>query len=139
MSGALKGRDNLYSHLNLMVKNAEKSVVLVTSEKGFDRKVSLLKKTFEKISQRGVKIKIAAPIKKGNKAAKLLSKVAEVRVLKNMNARFCIVDNKEVVFMLIDDKNVHSAYDTGIWVNTELFAGTMNNMFEQTWKGLEKA
>ena len=138
MSGALKGRENLYHHLNLMVKNAEKSVVLVTSEKGFERKTSLLKKTFEKLKQRGVSIRIAAPIKKGNKFAKVLSKVAEVKTLKNMKARFCIIDGKEVMFMLIDDSKVHPAYDTGIWVNTELFANTMSDMFEQTWKGLEK-
>ena len=55
-----------------------------------------------------------------------------------MKARFCIIDGKEVMFMLIDDSKVHPAYDTGIWVNTELFANTMSDMFEQTWKGLEK-
>tara|TARA_Y100000034_G_scaffold14075_1_gene14706 strand:+ start:16753 stop:17550 length:798 start_codon:yes stop_codon:yes gene_type:complete len=138
MSGALKGRENLYSHLNLMVKNAEKSVVMVTSQTGFERKAGLLKKTFEKLNQRGVKIKIAAPIKKGNKAAKEISKFADVRALKNMKARFCIIDGKELMFMLIDDTKVHPAYDTGIWVNTELFATTMSELFEQTWKGLEK-
>lgn len=138
LSGALKGRENLYHHLSLMVKNAQKSVVVVTSQTGFDRKAILLKKIFEKLSSKGVKIRIAAPIKKGNKAAKLISKSAEIRSLKNMNARFCIVDGKEIMFMLIDDKQVHPTYDTGIWVNTELFATTMNDMFENTWKGLEK-
>ena len=138
ISGALKGRDNLYHHLNLMIKNAEKSVVIVTSEKGFDRKVLLLKKTFEKLKTRNVKIRIAAPIKKGNKSAKEISKLAEIKSLKNLNARFCIVDDKEIMFMLIDDEQVHPAYDTGIWVNTELFANTVSVMFESTWKGLEK-
>ena len=45
-----------------------------------------------------------------------------------------IVDAKQLMFMLMDDKAVHPTYDIGMWVNTPYFAGTMQNMFDLAWK-----
>ena len=55
--------------------------------------------------------------------------------IKNANqiARFCIIDGKEVAFMLTDDAKVHPSYDAGVWVNTKLFASTLENFFESMW------
>ena len=36
--------------------------------------------------------------------------------------------------MLLDDKKVHPSYDIGVWVNTQLFAGTLNTLFEHLWE-----
>ena len=63
-----------------------------------------------------------------------VSKIAEVRGVKDLNARFCVVDGKEVLFMLMDDKEVHPTYDSGVWVNTPYFASPLENLFETTWK-----
>src|SRR3990167_8564163 len=64
LSGSLKGRHNLYNHLELTIRNAENSVNIMTTTQGFMRKIEGLKPTFEKIKKRGVKIRIAAPITK---------------------------------------------------------------------------
>ena len=64
LSGSLKGRHNLYNHLELMIRNAEESVTLMTTSQGLLRKLEGLKPTFEKIKKRGVKIRIAAPVTK---------------------------------------------------------------------------
>ena len=61
LSGSLRGRHNLYNHLELTIKNAEESVTIMTTSQGLMRKVEGLKPTFEQIKKRGVKIKIAAP------------------------------------------------------------------------------
>ncbi|MCK5629679.1 MAG: TrmB family transcriptional regulator, partial [Nanoarchaeota archaeon] len=61
LSGSLRGRHNLYNHLELTIKNAEESVVIMTTSEGLMRKVEGLKQTFEDIKKRGVKIRIAAP------------------------------------------------------------------------------
>jgi sugar-specific transcriptional regulator TrmB len=37
LSGAIRGKHNLYTHLETMVKNAEKSVTIVTTSKGLIR------------------------------------------------------------------------------------------------------
>ena len=137
LSGSLRGRHNLYNHLELTIRNAENSVAIMTTAQGLMRKIEGLKPTFEKIKKRGVKIKIAAPITKENmQAVKDISGVAEVRSTDH-NARFCIVDGKELIFMVLDDKEVHPTYDVGIWVNTPFFASALNNLFDMAWKGMK--
>src|SRR3989339_369185 len=49
LSGSLRGRHNLYNHLELLIKNANESVTLMTTSQGLLRKLEGLKPTFEKI------------------------------------------------------------------------------------------
>ncbi|MFW6383664.1 MAG: TrmB family transcriptional regulator, partial [Nanoarchaeota archaeon] len=67
LSGSLRGRHNLYNHLELTIRNAEESVIIMTTTKGLMRKIEGLKGTFQQIKKRGVKIRIAAPITKETK------------------------------------------------------------------------
>ena len=137
LSGSLRGRHNLYNHLETTIKNAESSVNIMTTSQGLMRKVEGLKPTFEKLKKRGVKIRIAAPLtKECAQAVKDISDVAEVKNT-NSRARFCIVDGKELVFMLLDDKEVHPTYDIGIWVNTPFFAKAMDGLFDLSWKNMK--
>ena len=139
LSGSLRGRHNLYNHLELTIRNAEESVTLMTTSQGFIRKVEGLKPTFEKLKKRGVKIRIAAPMTKESVAAlKEIQGIAEVRNT-DTKARFCIVDGKEIIFMVLDDNEVHPTYDVGIWVNTPFFASALENLFELAWKNMKPA
>lgn len=138
LSGSVSGRHNLYSQLDTTLRNAKKSVVLCTTDKGLMRKVEGLKPTLEKLKKNGVKIRVAAPITKENKAAfEEIKGLAEVRQTNN-RSRFAIVDGKEMVFMILDDKNVHPNYDVGIWVNSPFFAGTVESLFDQSWKTMKQ-
>ena len=135
LSGAIRGRHNLYAHLELMVKNAEKSVTIMTTSKGVLRKIEALAPVFEKLSKKNVSVRIAAPFTKENMSAiKDISKHAEVRHLDKMDARFCIIDGKEILFMVMDDKEVHPTYDLGVWVNTPFFGSALENLFGMAWK-----
>ncbi len=139
LSGSLKGRHNLYNHLESTIKGAEKSVTIMTTSQGFLRKVEGLKPIFEKLKKKGVKVRIAAPItKESSTAVKDVSSVADVRHA-DSKARFIVVDGKQLVFMVMDDSEVHPTYDVGIWVNTPFFASAMENLFDTTWKGLRPA
>ncbi|MDD5651647.1 MAG: helix-turn-helix domain-containing protein, partial [Candidatus Nanoarchaeia archaeon] len=123
LSGALKGRSNIYTHLETMIKNAQKSVTIVTTSKGVMRKIEALKPTLEKLKAKNVKIKIATGVTKDNMAMlKDISKIAEVRHVPKPESRFAIVDGKELMFMALNDEEVHPSYDVGIWVNTPYFA-----------------
>ena len=141
LSGALRGRHNLYSHMELMIKNAEKSVTIMTTNKGVIRKIDSLKGTLEKLAKKNVKIRIGAPLHDSEslKAVKKVMKIADVRHVEDINARFCIVDGKEILFMVADDEEVHPSYDVGIWVNTPFFANAMNKMVRNNWKDLQTA
>ena len=137
LSGSLKGRHNLYNHLELTIRSAEESVTIMTTSQGLMRKIEGLLPVFEKIKKRGVKIRIAAPLSKETKACvKDVSKVAEVRHT-DARARFTIVDGKEIIFMVMDDTEVHPTYDVGIWVNTPFFANALQTLFDLAWKSLK--
>lgn len=138
VTGALKGQDNIHDQVNLMLKSAEESVVLVTTETGLARKMAVLGRAFKKAAVRGVKIEVAAPLTEKNKdAVEKLSEFATVRNLEGLNSRFCIADGKEVLFMLMDDSDVHAMYDVGVWINTPYFAQALSQLFDKVWKTLK--
>jgi HTH-type transcriptional regulator, sugar sensing transcriptional regulator len=138
LSGSLKGRQNLYNHLDMLVRNAEKTITIVTTSEGLNRKMEALMPSFEKCKKRGVKIRIAAPINKNNeKFAKELKKVAEVKNLDKIKARFTVIDSNQLMFMLLDDEKFHQNYDIGVWINTEFFASALEQMFELAWKDMK--
>src|SRR3989344_334675 len=135
LSGSLKGRQNMYNHLDMMIRDAESTVTIMTTSEGLNRKLEALMPSLEKIKKRGVKIRIAAPLNSSNiKIAKELSKVAEVKYVDKLRSRFIVIDSKEIMFMLLDDEKVHPNYDVGIWINTEFFAQTLEQLFELAWK-----
>jgi len=140
LSGAVKGRHNLYAHLEMMVRNAQKSVTIVTTSKGVLRKIDALSPYLSKLSKKGVKIKIAAPLNKETETAlKDISRVAEVKGIgKGLDARFCVVDGKEVLFMVMDDEKVHPTYDVGIWVNTPYFSSALEELFSLSWGKMDR-
>ena len=138
LSGSMRGRQNLYNHLDMMIRDAEESIVIVTTEEGLSRKMEALLPSLEKCKKRGISIKIAAPINKNNiQVAKDFKKVGEVRDLDKMKARFVIIDGNQVMFMLLDDEKFHPNYDVGVWINTEFFAKALEQLFELAWKDMK--
>ncbi|MBU1198443.1 MAG: hypothetical protein KKF46_02160 [Nanoarchaeota archaeon] len=131
LTGVIKGRNQIYNHLNSMLKGASKSVVLMTSEDGLIRKQKALGKTLKKLKDKGVSVKFLAPLtNKSQEEVKELKKVSTVSNIKGHNGRFCIVDNKELLFMLVEDSKIHPSYDVAIWVNTPLFASTIGKIMD---------
>lgn len=138
LSGNLKGRQNIYNHLDMLVRSAEKSITLVTTEEGLSRKLEILIPSLEKCKKRGVKIRVAAPITSGNlKVAKELKKIAEVRNMEGFKSRFIVVDSNQLMFMLLNDESFHPNYDVGIWINTEFFANALEQLFDLAWKEMK--
>lgn len=139
LSGSIKGRQNLYNHMDMMLRGAEKSITIVTTRDGLNRKMEAIMPTLEKCKKRGVKIKIAAPVDNSNiKVAKEFKKVAEVRDIEGkMKARFILIDSNQLMFMLLDDEKFHPNYDVGVWINTEFFSQALEQMFEIMWKELK--
>jgi sugar-specific transcriptional regulator TrmB len=138
LSGALKGRANIYSHMNSMIKNAEKSVIICTTSTGLTRKADELGRAFRKAHEKGVSIRIATTPTKTNKTLLgELAKYAEIRHTDN-KSRFMIVDGKDMTFMVMDDEKVHPTYDLGLWVKSPFFASSMEKMFDHMWPDMKK-
>jgi len=134
--GSLKSRDNVYAHIKSMLEKAEKSVVMVTSGAGLQRKAKRYKSILSKLHEKGVQIKIVAPAVNG-KDVNEIKKIAKIKNSDKMKSRFIIVDGNEMVFMVSDDKNTHESYDTGVWINTPFFTRTFSDLFNNTWKNLD--
>ena len=138
LSGSLKGRQNIYNHLDMLVREAQTTITLVTTADGLNRKLEVLLPSFEKAKKRGVTIRIAAPITNENKViAKELSKVAEVRDCPGLKARFMVIDSEQLMFMILNDEEIHPSYDIGIWLNTEFFAQALEQLFEIAWNNFK--
>tara|TARA_Y100000310_G_scaffold131061_1_gene130277 strand:- start:2059 stop:2889 length:831 start_codon:yes stop_codon:yes gene_type:complete len=139
LSGSIRGRQNIYNHLDMMIRNAEKNVTISTTADGLNRKMEALYPAIEKAKKRGVKVKIAAPITADNsKIARELAKVADVKDASGtgLNGRFAIVDDQQMMMMLLDDASVHPNYDVGVWLSTDYFANAFGQMFNSAWKDL---
>lgn len=140
LSGAIKSRQNIYNHLDMLIREAQKSITIVTTADGINRKLEILLPSLEKAKKRGVKIRIAAPLTVENKKAiKDFSKVAEIRNAQGLKARFMLVDGEQLLFMLLNDNEVHPTYDIGIWLNTKFFTEALEGLFEIAWKNFKPA
>ena len=140
LSGSVKGRENIHNHMELMIKEAEEEVILMTTTQGLIMKADALKRAMKKAVERGVKFKIAAPITKDCKEAlQALKGLADIRHVPNIKARFMIVDADEVFFMLMDHADAHPNYDVGIWVNTKMFSAALSDLFHLAWNELKSA
>jgi len=139
LSGSIRGRQNLYNQMDMMMRGAEKSITIVTTRDGLNRKMEAVMPTLEKCRKRGVRIRIAAPVDNSNiKVAKEFKKIAEIRDIEGkMKARFVIIDSNQIMFMLLDDEKFHPNYDVGIWINTEFFSQALEQMFEIMWNELK--
>ena len=136
LSGLIRGRNNLYNHIESMIKRAKKSVVISTTEQGLTRKLTSFKNHIKKAKDNKVIIKITAPLTKQNtKAVKQHNSGAIIKNADN-NSRFCMVDGKEILIMLSNDKDVHPTYDSGIWINAPDFVANLEQLFNS---GFDKA
>jgi len=126
LSGAVKGRESIYTHIASLIKTAKKSVCFITTEKGLTRKAENLKNVLTKAKKRGVKIEIVAPLTESNKEAVAdLKGIAEIRQLKINLPRCVIIDGTQVVMMVLKD-SIHPSADFGIWVKEEGFANSIS-------------
>ena len=137
LTASFRGRNKVYEQILLMLKEAEKDFILVSTEEGIERKAEFLARAFKKAHERGVKIRIAAPnTNKDTDALKVIAPYVELRHLENLRGRFAIADGQEVSFLLFDDTTIHPTYDVGVWVNTPFFAQTLSDLFDKTWDTL---
>ncbi|NQV90978.1 hypothetical protein HQ489_00740 [Candidatus Woesearchaeota archaeon] len=133
-SGAFRGRDKTHEHIVSMVKNAKSSITLLLSKQGAERKYNLLASHLRKAVKRGVNVKVAVPIGTHKDIVEGFSEVGKVQTHKNINARFCLVDNSEILLFLTDDNKVHKSYDCAVWVEAPHFVNYFAGLFENEWK-----
>ncbi|MBN1923383.1 MAG: TrmB family transcriptional regulator [Nanoarchaeota archaeon] len=138
LSGIIKGRNNIYNYMNSLIKKADKEIIISTSVNGFIRKIKAFKDELASARKRKVNVKIIASV--NDEGKRFLNEVKEdIGVLKNGQedmSRFLIVDQEDVLFLLVNDEDVHPKYDVALWVKSEVFGRSLNNMFNHMWERL---
>jgi len=139
ISGSLKGKYSVHQQLDSMFKDASEKISIVTTPEGLNELYENHFDALKKAKEKGVKIKIAAKIDgKTSDTVKALNHVAEVRNVNEKEApvygRFCIVDEKELVFSLTDSKTVHSTQDLAFWSRSRHAASdVLEPLFNMVW------
>lgn len=137
MTGSLRGRTNIYNHLESMVRRATKSVKLLTTQTGFISKQKVLAEAFKDARSRNVLVQIAAPLKQAPRdALKALEGKALVKTT-TLDGRMMILDEREVVFMLLNDTAVHEAYDVAIWIQSPMLSKSLSELFDMHWAKMD--
>jgi len=118
MTGTLKGRHSINQHLGSLFKKASKEIRIITTESGLNELYSNHYNSLKRISKRGVKLKILAPL--GDTVpVKAFSEIAEVRNIKKPLNRVYTIDDKHVIFALTDDRKVHQTQDVAFWAQSQ--------------------
>ncbi len=130
LSLALKGKANISGHLREVLRNATKEIMICTSAEDIKSKIRLFKQTLTFLANSGIKLKIALS---GNETLiKQIEKSFNMKIEKvNIDAKFFIIDRKEILFYLSKDKEEE---DLAIWLNSEFFATAFAVLFERALK-----
>lgn len=127
LSAALKGKSNISNYLREILQNAEKEVMICTNAEEIKAKTKLFQQTFEILKKANVRVKFALSgpedlIKQiENKFGMKIKKV-------NIDAKFFIIDRKEMLFYLSKDTNKENI---AIWINSEFFSQAFASLFEK--------
>ncbi|HIP66547.1 MAG TPA: TrmB family transcriptional regulator [Candidatus Nanopusillus sp.] len=139
-SGAIRGRHNIYGHLETMFKGAEEDIYIMTTDTAFIRKIDTFKNLFLELKDRGVKIKVITPINEANaRYVRDMLEVAEIYDAGDLRGRVIIVDKEEVMLMLFDDKEVHATNDIAIWVYAPFVARAIASLIDKVIPQLKPA
>lgn len=130
VSAALKGKMNISNQIREIIQGAKKEAIICTNVEEILSKPRLFHQTFQKLEKSEVELKIAL-----SGSDELIKKASEKFGIKfkkiDLNAKFFIVDRKEMLFYLSKSADEN---DTAIWLNSEFFAQAFATLFENAMK-----
>ncbi len=147
LTGSLKGRYALYQRFENMAKSAEKTLDIITTEEGLKELVNVHSGVLQKAADKGVRIRILAPITPNNvKAAEMLKGVAEIKDLNTLQGKMpkipygkmFIADGKGAI-MTLSGEDTHPSQEVSLWTGSEHFARNFaHSVFEILWNHAEE-
>jgi len=127
LSASLKGKSNITNYLREILQNASKEVIICTNAEEIQSKIKLFEQTFELLKKANIKVKIA--LSGDEKLIRELSAKFAIKIKKiDIDAKFFVIDRKEILFYLSKDSTND---DTAIWLNSEFFISSFVALFEK--------
>jgi len=131
VSGAIKGKSNIFNHLKELLDSAKKEVIICTSTNEINDKSRVFSSLLSNLNKKKINTKIAlsgedSEIKRINNKFKINARKLDV------NSRFYIVDKEQILFMLSQNTQKDDD-DLGVWINSGFFVNSMSFLFEKSW------
>ncbi len=130
VSGAIKGKSNIFNHLKELLEGAKKEVLICTSVSEINDRSRIFSSLFNNIKKKKINLKVALSgnendIKKVNNKFKINAQKLDI------NSRFFMTDKEQLLFML--SQNSRDDEELGIWINSEFFVNSLSYMFDKAW------
>jgi|SRR3989344_2020103 len=131
MSGAIRGKNNIFSHIREILENSEKSAIICTSALDLENKSRIFMPVFERLKKADINIKIV--LSGTDEDFKRVSRKFDIKAKKvDIKARFFIADENQVLFML--SSQLQDEEELGIWINSDFFGSSLASMFDLAFK-----
>jgi sugar-specific transcriptional regulator TrmB len=126
---SLKGKDAVSNFVKELISRAKKELIICNDAENVKSKMKLFKKTIESLKKINVDIKIALSGEK--ELIDELSGILGIKIKKiESNAKFFMIDQKEILFYLSREHEDESA----ILINSEFFTKAFSSIFELSLK-----
>jgi sugar-specific transcriptional regulator TrmB len=127
ITDSVVGRLNINRFLKGMLMRANKSVTIVTDQKGLKNKLKVLKKSRSALSRKKIHVKLYT-----NDPKNVSTELGFVEILNtHHDVRFVNVDNEEVMFVMAGKD---PEYDTAVWIKSPFLVAALNGLFEKSLK-----
>ncbi len=115
MTGTIKGKDAVNQHMRAIFKKAKSKITIVTTKNGHADLHSTHYNVLKKLSKKGVKIKLYAPLEKDSP---IWEGVAEVKHIEQPAGRLYTIDDEHVMMALTDGDKTHDTQDILFWAQS---------------------
>ncbi|MEF8880337.1 MAG: helix-turn-helix domain-containing protein, partial [Candidatus Nanohaloarchaea archaeon] len=144
MSGSLKGKHQIDQHQGTMMKDAEESIKIMTSEQGLDDLMDNHADVLKEADDQGINVKVLAPVSSENRESfNAVQEFADVKHLGGLEekledveapeGRISIVDNNALTMSMTHD-DVHDTQDTAFWSKSDHMADeVLSPVFDVLW------
>ncbi|HLD37716.1 MAG TPA: helix-turn-helix domain-containing protein [Candidatus Nanoarchaeia archaeon] len=128
LSGSIKGRLNIASHLKEMLENSSSEVIVCSNADYLLGNQRIFKQTFERLGSSGIKVLVGVHGTESD-VSKINSLFSTKARQINVNGQFFISDRKEMVFILSDPHKEEG--ELAVWLNSEFLAESISYLFEK--------
>jgi len=136
----VEGRPGVINKLNQIFSEASKGINYCTSAAGLVRTYKAHCDILEKASDRGVAVRIIAPVTSEN--AVVAREIAEVLEFKSLDKpfgqNFVTVDSRELIVIetMPEDLRTDQGADKGLWTTNRLVVELHGELFDRLWNAI---
>ena len=124
LTNAIKGRSNIQAYMNALIRNAKKSLKVVSPSEAIAKEFGGMRNAL-KNKQLQVEFITDSTDKR---LLHEMQKVGKITT-KEAPSRFCIIDDEELLFHLLDEK-VPGDYERAVHVHSPMFAKALEQMMK---------